>query len=81
MSDERRLLNKANLGIDEGMPLRASDGGIDELRGDIQRLMDIEAIKQLKHAYFRCIDTANLEELATLFHDDVEAHFIGGNYE
>ena len=43
--------------------------------------MDIEAIKQLKHAYFRCVDTANLEELATLFHDDVTVHFRGGNYE
>lgn len=44
-------------------------------------MMDIEAIKQLKHAYFRCIETANLEELATLFHDDVSVHFIGSNYE
>ena len=59
-------------------PLR---GGIDELRTDIRRMMDIEAIKQLKHAYFRCIETANLEELATLFHDDVSVHFIGSNYE
>lgn len=78
---ERQLLNKANLGIGDGLPLEASDGGIDELRKDIQRLMDIEAIKQLKHAYFRCVDTANLEELATLFHDDVTVHFVGGGYE
>lgn len=41
-------------------------------------LVDIEAIKQLKHAYFRRIDTANLEELAELFHEDVSVHFIGG---
>jgi hypothetical protein len=77
----RQVLNKASMGITEGLPLQASEGGIEELRRDIQRLMDIEAIKQLKHAYFRCIDTANLEELATLFHDDVAVHFIGGNYE
>ena len=43
--------------------------------------MDIEAIKQLKHAYFRCIDTCNSEELASLFHDDVLVHFVGGTYE
>jgi len=78
---ERQKLSRENLGITAGIPLEASDGGIEELRKDIQRLMDIEAIKQLKHAYFRCVDTANLEELATLFHEDVEVHFKGGGYE
>ena len=67
MSDDRQVLNKANMGIADGLPLQASAGGIEELRGDVQRLMDMEAIKKLKHAYFRCIDTANMEELATLF--------------
>lgn len=78
---DRQILNKANLGIVDGLPLQASDGGLDELRKNIQHLMDIEAIKQLKHAYFRCIDTANLEELTSLFHPDVIVHFIGGTYE
>lgn len=78
---KRQILNKDNMGIRAGVPLNTSPGGIEELRGDIQRLMDIEAIKQVKHAYFRCIDTANIEELATLFHDDVFVHFIGGSYE
>ena len=77
----RGALTKKAMGIREGLPLEASSGGIEELRKDIQRLMDMEAIRQLKHAYFRCIDTANKEELATLFHDDVEVHFIGGSYE
>lgn len=81
MSEQRQILNKTNMGITDGIPLQASTGGIDELRADIQRLMDIEAIKQLKHAYFRCIDTANLEELGTLFHEDVSVSFIGGTYE
>ncbi len=78
---QRQVLNKSNMGISAGLPLQASAGGIEELRRDIQRLMDIEAIRQLKHAYFRCIDTANIEELRTLLHEDVEVHFIGGNYE
>jgi hypothetical protein len=30
---------------------------------------------------FRCVDTANLEELATLVHEDVTVHFMGGTYE
>ena len=78
---ERQVLNKKNLGITDGLPLEASEGGLDEMRADIQRLMDMEAIRQLKYAYFRCVDTANLEELGTLFHEDVTVHFVGGNYE
>ena len=78
---ERQKLTKTTLGITAGLPLQASEGDIEALRGDIQRLMDIEAIKQLKHAYFRCVDTANLEELGTLFHEDVTVHFKGGTYE
>lgn len=74
-------LTKQAMGIKEGIPLNVSDGGLDALRGDIQRLMDIEAIKQLKHAYFRCVDTANFDELATFFHDDITVHFVGGHYE
>lgn len=81
MSEERQRLTKETMGIEPGLPLEASSGGLEALRKDVQRLMDMEAIRQLKHAYFRCIDTANFEELATLFHEDVLVHFIGGNYE
>ena len=81
MSDERQVLNKANLGITDGLPLEASSGGIEELRADIQRLFDLEAIQQLKYAYFRCVDTANLDELGTLLHDELEVHYKGGTYE
>lgn len=74
-------LTREQMGIAPGLPLTASAGGIEELRRDLQRLFDIEAIKQLKHAYFRCLDTANWEELATLFHPEVCVHFLGGTYE
>ena len=74
-------LTKAAMGIEEGPPLNASSGGLDELRRDIQRLMDIEAIKQLKSAYFRCLDTANFAEIAELIHDEVTVHLVGGFYE
>ena len=81
MSETRARLTKEHMGITEGLPLEASSGGIEELRADVQRLMDMEAIRQLKHAYFRCIDSANFEELGTLFHPDVLVHFKGGTYE
>lgn len=77
----KQQLSKAEMGISAGLPLEVSEGGLEELRKNIQMLMDMEAIRQLKHAYFRCIDTANFEELAELFHDDVLVHFVGGNYE
>ena len=57
-----------------------SDAEFAELQRDIRILKDIEAVKRVKHAYFRCIDTANIEELKTLFHKDVVVHFIGGTY-
>jgi hypothetical protein len=74
-------LTLAAMGIAPGRPLNVSAGGIEELRRDIQMLIDIEAIKLVKHAYFRCVDTANFDELADYFHDDVTVHFIGGTYE
>ena len=46
----------------------------------LQQLSDLEDIKQLKHAYFRCIDTANEVELVTLFTEDVTIDLRGGAY-
>ena len=51
-----------------------------ELARRIQRLEDIEAIKRLKHQYFRCFDTADLEGLAEVFTDDVTLSVTGGVY-
>jgi len=78
---ERPALTREHMGVGDGIPLNTTAGGIDELRRDVQRLMDIEAIKQVKHAYFRCLDTANWDEIATLFDEDVLVHFRGGSYE
>jgi hypothetical protein len=78
---ERQVLNKETMGIRDGLPLEIAGESPAELRRGIQTLMDIEAIKQLKHAYFRCLDTANFDELATIFHADVHVHFKGGSYE
>ncbi|MEH6549452.1 MAG: nuclear transport factor 2 family protein [Pseudomonadales bacterium] len=78
---KRRALTRETMGITDGLPLQASQGGIDELRQDIQRLMDMEAIKQVKHTYFRCIDTANWEELRQICHSDLAVHYVGGGYE
>ncbi len=81
MASERKVLNRTSMGIAEGLPLDVSGDSPEELRRGLQTLMDIEAIKQLKHAYIRCIDTANFEELETLFHPDVSVRFKGGIYE
>ena len=41
----------------------------------------IELIKQLKGRYFRGIDTCDIELLKTVFTEDAEAYFKGGDYE
>jgi hypothetical protein len=74
-------LTREAMGIVDGLPLEIADESPAALRDAVQRLLDIEAIKKVKHAYFRCIDTGNFEELATLFHPDVKVHFRGGTYE
>jgi len=53
---------------------------LDELARQVQALRDIEEIKRLKHAYFRCIDTANMTELAQLVHPEVTTCYVGGSY-
>lgn len=44
------------------------------------QLSDLEEIKQLKHRYFRCLDTGNEAELATVFTEDVVIDYRGGGY-
>ncbi|AYH43725.1 nuclear transport factor 2 family protein [Azoarcus sp. DN11] len=51
------------------------------LQAEVQALKDIEDIRMLKHAYFRGIDSADLDLLRSLMHPDVTVHFIGGGYE
>lgn len=46
----------------------------------LKQLSDIEEIRILKHRYFRGIDTADKELLATLFTEDVECAYNGGTY-
>ncbi len=52
-----------------------------ELQQQVRELRDIEAIKRVKYAYFRAIDSADLKLLASLVTDDVEVRFIGGDYD
>jgi len=52
----------------------------EELARQVQELRDIEEIKRLKHAYFRCVDTVNLEELKRITHPEVTTCYIGGSY-
>lgn len=46
----------------------------------LQKLLDIEEIKKLKYRYFRGIDTADLDLLQTLFTEDAELDYRGGEY-
>ena len=46
----------------------------------VEQLSDLEEIKQLKHCYFRSIDTGNAADLATVFTEDVTIDYRGGGY-
>ncbi|WP_082564078.1 nuclear transport factor 2 family protein [Nocardioides sp. Root140] len=52
----------------------------EQLRDDVRILKDIEAIKRVKYAYFRCLDTANWGELRELLHPKMRANIVGGRY-
>ncbi|MBW2269504.1 MAG: nuclear transport factor 2 family protein [Deltaproteobacteria bacterium] len=58
-----------------------SSTDLEALARQVQRLTDIEALKRLKNAYFRCLDTANVEELKGLLTEDYACRCIGGDYE
>lgn len=47
----------------------------------LRQLSDIEAIKVLKHRYFRAIDTADTALLASLFVENVACTYNGGTYK
>ncbi len=46
----------------------------------LQQLADIEAIKVLKHRYFRAMDTADKALLETLFAEDLTVDYRGSGY-
>lgn len=46
----------------------------------LQQLADIEAIKVLKHRYFRAMDTADRALLETLFAEDLTVDYRGSGY-
>lgn len=53
---------------------------IAQLVRDVQRLKDLEAIKRLRYAYFRSMDTANIDEFRELFTPDFTCRYEGSSY-
>lgn len=47
---------------------------------DLQTLLEIEAIKQLKYRYFRFLDLKQWDDMASLFVEDASAAYSGGKY-
>ena len=46
----------------------------------VQQLLDLEAIKTLKHRYIRCMTQSRWDELQTLLAPDVQASYSDGKY-
>ena len=47
---------------------------------NLQKLIDIEEIKNLKHRYFRAIDMADFDLLDNVFSPDISIDYRGGTY-
>lgn len=47
---------------------------------DVQDLLEIEAIKQLKYRYMRCVDMKLWDEMASLFVPEATCSYGGGRY-
>ena len=47
---------------------------------NLQKLIDIEEIKNLKHRYFRAIDMADFDLLDNVFAPDITIDYRGGTY-
>ena len=45
-----------------------------------EELSELEDIKRLKYAYFRCLDQKRWDEMATLFVPEATAAYSGGKY-
>lgn len=54
---------------------------LDELKARVRRLEDIEAIRQLRHKYFRCLDGKLWDEMAECFAEDVSASYFNGEFK
>ena len=52
-----------------------------QLARDVRILKDIEAIKRLRYAYFRSMDTAEFDEFRELLTPEFSAHYVGSSYE
>jgi hypothetical protein len=53
---------------------------LEDLERRIAALEDVEAIKRLKYAYWRCLDQKRWDELAACFTEDATVSYGGGDY-
>lgn len=51
-----------------------------DLAARMKRFEEVEAIKRLKHKYFRCLDQKKWDELSTCFAEDAVSSYHGGRY-
>ena len=54
---------------------------LEELAARVQVLEDLEAIRQLKYRYFRCLDLKRWDELGACFTADATVSYGAGRYQ
>jgi hypothetical protein len=60
--------------------LQALLAEVRQLRAEVTRLNDIEAVKRCKYQYWRCFDTANVAGVAEVLHPEVTLSVEAGVY-
>lgn len=53
---------------------------VKRLRDEVDRLRSIEEIRRVKYKYWRCFDTADLEGMAEVLHENVTLSVVAGIY-
>ena len=48
---------------------------------ELKKLKDIEAIKQVKYRYFRCLDSKRWNDMRECFTEDAETDWAGGKWK
>ncbi len=54
---------------------------LEELKARVRILEDTEAIRRLRHKYFRCLDGKLWDEMAECFAEDVSATYFNGEFK
>jgi hypothetical protein len=61
--------------------IQALEGEREEDRRKLQRLIDVEEVRQVKYRYFRALDSADMDLLRSVLTEDFNCHFWSDSFD